>query len=117
MQKVLQNLIVASITQSYRIEIVAHHELVEDIGTEHHGLRNLHGGILILVELRMALDDIVQECKTSTLSAQGAFSDTGKVGILVKLHAVENSHYTDVFHVTILHDGIEDNLSMSIYIL
>ena len=49
----------------------------------------------------------------------GGFSrdDAGKVGILVKLHAVENSHYTDVFHVTILHDGIEDNLSVSIHIL
>ena len=32
--------------------------------------------------------------------------DAGKVGILVKLHAVENSHYTDVFHVTILTRGL-----------
>ena len=117
MQEVLQNLIVASITQSYRIEIVAHHKFIKDICTEHHGLRNLHGGILKLIELRVTLDDVVEECKTSTFSTQGAFSDTGKVGILVKLHAVENSHYTDVFHVTILHDGIEDNLSVSIYIL
>ena len=65
----------------------------------------------------MTLDDIVQESKTSTLSAQGSFTDAGKVGILVKLHAVENSHDTDVFHVTILHDGIEDNLSVRINIL
>ena len=60
-EEVLQDFIIAGIAQSYRIEIVAHHELVKDIGTEHHGLRNLHGGILILVELRMALDDVVEE--------------------------------------------------------
>ena len=70
MQEVLQYLIIAGIAQRYRIEIVAHHEFIEDIGTEHHGFRYLHGGILILIELRMALDDVVQECKTSTLSAQ-----------------------------------------------
>ncbi len=78
MQEVPQDLIVAGIAQSYRIEIVAHHELVEDIGTEHHGLRNLHGGILILVELRMALDDVVEEAKTSALSAQRSLADAGK---------------------------------------
>ena len=61
MEEVLQDFIIAGIAQGYRIEIVAHHELVEDIGTEHHGLRNLHGGILILVELGMALDDVVEE--------------------------------------------------------
>ena len=35
MQEVLQNLIVASITQSYRIEIVAHHKFIKNICTEH----------------------------------------------------------------------------------
>ena len=70
MQEVLQYLIIAGIAQRYRIEIVAHHEFIEDIGTEHHGFRYLHGGILILIELRMALDDIVEEGKTSTLSTQ-----------------------------------------------
>ena len=70
MEEVLQDFIIAGIAQGYRIEIVAHHELVEDIGTEHHGLRNLHGGILILVELGMALDDVVEEGKSPALSAQ-----------------------------------------------
>ena len=35
MQEVLQYLIIASITQSYRIEIVTHHEFIKDICTEH----------------------------------------------------------------------------------
>ena len=65
----------------------------------------------------MTLDDIVQESKAPTLSAQGSFTDAGKVGILVKLHAVENSHNTEVLHMTILYDGIEDNLSVRINIL
>ena len=46
MEEVLQDFIIAGIAQGYRIEIVAHHELVEDIGTEHHGLRNLHLGVV-----------------------------------------------------------------------
>ena len=117
MKKVLQNLIIAGIAQGYRIEIVALHKLIEDVGTQDDRLRNLHRGIVILIELRMTLDDIVEECQASALSAQGTFSDTGKVGILVKLHSVEDCHDTQVLHVTILYDGIEDNLSVGIHIL
>ena len=117
MQEVLQNLIVASITQSYRIKIVAHHEFVEDIGTEHHSFRNLHGGILILVELRMALDDVVEEGKSPALSAQRSFADAGKMGILIELHTVEHGNHAQVLHVTVLHDGIEDDLPVGIHIL
>ncbi len=90
---------------------------VEDIGTEHHGLRNLNGGILILVELRMALDDVVEEGKSPALSAQGSLADAGKVGILIELHSIEHGYHTQVLHVTILHDGIEDDLSVGIHIL
>ncbi len=116
-KEMLQNLVVARITEGYRIEIVALHEVIKDVGTEHHGLRNLHRGILILIELRMALDDIVEESQAPTLAAQRAFADTGKVGVLIKLHAVEDCHNAQVLHVTILHDGIKDNLAMGIHIL
>lgn len=67
MQEVLQYLFIAGIAQRYRIKVVIHHECIKDVGTEHHRLRNLHGGILILVELRMTLDDIVEESKALPL--------------------------------------------------
>ena len=117
MQEVLQYLIIAGIAQRYRIEIVAHHEFIEDIGTEHHGFRYLHGGILILIELRMALNDIVEKGKSSTLSAQGSLANAGKVSILIELHSIEHSYHTQVLHVAVLHDGIKDNLPVGIHIL
>ena len=117
MQKMLQYLIIAGIAQRYRIEIVAHHKFIEDIGTEHHGFRNLHGGILILIELQMALNDIVEKGKSSTLSAQGSLANAGKVGIFIELHSIKHCNNTQVLHVAILHNGIKDNLPVGIHIL
>ena len=117
MQEVLQYLFIAGIAQRYRIKVVIHHECIKDVGTEHHRLRNLHGGILILVELRMTLDDIVEESKAPTLTTQGSFSNAGKVGILIKLHSIKHGYHTQILHMTILHNRIKDNLSVSIYIL
>ena len=65
----------------------------------------------------MALDDIVEESQTSTLSTQGAFTDTGKVGILIELHSIKDCHDSKIFHMTILHNGIKDNLTVGIHIL
>ena len=65
----------------------------------------------------MALDDIVEEGKTSTLSAQGSLANAGKMSILIELHSIEHSHHTQVLHVAVLHDGIKDNLPVGIHIL
>ena len=116
-EEMSQDFVIACIAQSYGIEIVALHECIEDIGTKDNCLRNLNRGIVVLIELRMALDDIVEKCQTSALASQGALTYTGEVGILVELHTVEDSYHTDILHVTILHDGIEDDLSVSIHIL
>ena len=116
-EEMSQDFVIACIAQSYGIEIVALHERIEDIGTKDNCLRNLNRGIVVLIELRMALDDIVEKCQTSALASQGALTYTGEVGILVELHTVEDSYHTDILHVTILHDGIEDDLSVSIHIL
>ena len=39
------------------------------------------------------------------------------MGITVELQTVEDSHDADVLHAAVLHDGIEDNLSVGIDIL
>ena len=65
----------------------------------------------------MRLDDVVKECQAAPFAAEGAVTDTRKMSITVKLAAVEDCHDTDIFHVSVLHDGIEDDLPVSIYIL
>ena len=66
---------------------------------------------------KMALDDVVEEGKSPALSAQRSFADAGKMGILIELHTVEHGNHTQVLHVTVLHDGIEDDLPVGIHIL
>ena len=70
-----------------------------------------------LVELRMRLHDMVQKGQAPALSAQGAFTYAGEMGILVELHAVEHGHHANVLHVAVLHDGIKNNLPMRIHVL
>ena len=113
----LQDFLVGGVAQGYLPQVVVVHELVEEVGTEHDGLRNLNGGILKLVQFRMTLDDVVQECQTTAFSSQRTFANTGEVGIAVELQTVEDGHHTDVLHATVLDDGIKDNLTVGIDIL
>ena len=39
------------------------------------------------------------------------------MGILIELHTVEHGNHSQVLHVTVLHDGIEDDLPVGIHIL
>ena len=65
----------------------------------------------------MALNDIVEKGKSSTLSAQGSLANAGKVGIFIELHSIKHCNNTEVLHVAILHNGIKDNLPVGIHIL
>ena len=113
----LKDNLIGGIAQGYAPQVVIVHETVEEVGTEHHRLRNLHGSILKLVQLMMTLDDIIEECQATTFAAQRALADAGEVGIAVELQSVEHSYHADVLHPSVLHNGIEDNLSVSIHIL
>ena len=65
----LQYLLVAGIAQCDRVEVVLLHELIEEVGTQHHRLRYRHLGLLKLVELGVTLDDVVEECQTTAFTA------------------------------------------------
>ena len=65
----LQDDLVGSIAQGNRPQVVLVHELIEEVGAEYHRLRNLYGGIFKLVQFRMSLDDIVEECQATALAA------------------------------------------------
>ena len=65
----------------------------------------------------MALDDVVEESQATALTTQRTVADAGEVGKTVELQTVEHGHDTNILHPTILHDGIEDNLTMGIQVL
>ena len=117
LQKVLKDNFVRRITEGDAIEIVLLHELVKDIGAEHHGLGNLYGSPTETVEVGVRLDDVVEESQATSLAAERTIADTREMGIAVELATIEDSHHAKVFHVAILHDGVEDDLAVSIHIL
>ena len=116
-EEVLQDFLVGGIAQGYGVEVVLLHKFVEEVGTEHDGLRYRHLGTLVLVQLGVALDDAVEEGQAAALAAERAFADAGEVGIAVELQAVEDGHHADVLHAAVLHDGVEDNLAVGVNVL
>ena len=113
----LQYLLVGRIAEGNTPKVIIIHELIEEVGTKHHGFRNLHGGILKLIQFGMTLDDVVKKSQSAPLAAQRAVANAGKVSITVEFQAVEDSHHANVLHVAVLHDGIEDNLTVGIQVL
>ena len=112
-QEVAQYLFVGGVAERYLVQIVLLHKLVEDVRTQHHCLRNLNRHAGERTEVGVHLYDIVKESQTSALSSERSVADAGEVRVRVKLHTVEHSHHADVLHVAILHDGVEDNLTVS----
>ena len=69
------------------------------------------------MQFLMCLDDIIEESETTTLSSERTLTDAGEMAIGIEFQTVEDCHRTDILHVTILHDGVEDNLAMGIDVL
>ena len=65
----------------------------------------------------MPFDDIVQKGQAAPFAAQRAFAYARKVGILVVAVTVEHCHNALIFHLPILHDGVEDDVPVHVYIL
>ena len=117
LEEVAQYLFVRGITQGNGIELVLLHKLIEEVGTQHHGAGNTHTDALKTIELRMALDDIVEECQSAALASERPFANACKMAVRVELATVEHCHHADVLHAAILHNGIKDNLSVLVHIL
>ena len=65
----------------------------------------------------MTLYHAVKESQAAPLAAKRAFANAGEMGVGIKLQTVKHSHYANVLHVTILHNGIEDDLTVSLNVL
>ena len=113
----LQNFLIGRVAQGNRIEVVFLHELVENVGTEHHRLRNLHAHAGKSVKVGMPFYNAVEKGQSASFSAERTVADTRKMGIFVETASVEHSHDSEIFHVAILHNRVENNLSRRIDIL
>ena len=112
-----QNILVGSVAQGNLIQIVALHELIENIGTENHSLRNGNLSIIETLELLVAYNHIVDERQATSLSAQRTVADARKVRETVETVALELGNNSPVSHLAVFNDGIVDNLTMRIHIL
>ena len=116
-EEVPQDRLIGGIAQRYLVEVVTLHEFIEDIRTQDDRLGDAHLDILKLVELGVTLDDIIQERQSSALSSQRTVTDTGEMTVGVELIPAEKGYHTDILHPSVLHDGVEDNLTVGIHIL
>ncbi|CDD51019.1 conserved domain protein [Bacteroides sp. CAG:875] len=113
----LQNHVVGGIAQGYLVQLVGVHELIEHIGTKHHGFRNHDRGVFKLVELGMTLHHVIDKGQSAPLASQRAVADAGKIGITVETVALEHGYHALVFHLAVFHDGFENNLPMCVDVL
>ena len=116
LQELLQYLLVGRVAQCNLPQVVVVHELVEEVGTQHHGLGNEHLGILVTVERLMLLDDVVEKRQSPALAAQRAVAYPRKVGVGVEAVFVEHGDNAEVLHVAVCHDGIENNLAVLLHV-
>ena len=116
MQEILQNLFVGNIREGYLIQAVGVHKLVEDVSTENNCLWYEHLHLFIFIQVRPTFDDIIQKGKTASFAAKRTLTDAGKLTVGVVTVAMENSYHALIFHTAIGYYGIEDVLTMSIYI-
>ena len=99
------------------IKIIGLHKLVEDIGTQYHCLRNCHPCIFELFKFGITLHHIINEGKATAFSSQRTVADTGKVGVTVETVTFEDGNHSLIFHLPVLHDRLEDNPAVCIYVL
>ncbi len=106
-----QDVLVITFGESHRVEVVRLHELVEEVGTEHHRLGGGDREIGVVVQLQVGLHHVADKGETSPFSSQRPLADAGEVGVLVEPFLLEDRHNTGVFHPTVLNDGGMDQLT------
>lgn len=128
MKEGVEYVAVRNLAQCQRIELVGIHELVEDIGTEHHSLRyqGPDRAVWILravftrpdtIEVFVTCKQSVEEGETTSLASERTISDTREVAVLVESLSLEDCNHTLILHTAVCHDGIEDDLTVGIDVL
>ena len=117
-EEVMEHLLVGDVIAEHNlVKLVTGHELVEDVGAEHDGLRNHHPRVVEAVEVDMAFDDVVDEGDATAFASERTLSDSREVGVLVKAVAMEHGHHALVLHLAVAHDGVEDDVTVGVDVL
>ena len=110
-------LLVGHIGERDAVEVVALHELVEYVCTQHNGLRDSHRHALKSVEVLVALYYVVEESEAAALAAERPLADACEVAERVEALTVEDSHHALVLHPAVGYDGVVYNLAVLVDIL
>ena len=65
----------------------------------------------------MATKQVVYESEAASFASQTAFSDTGKIAVLVETFTLEDCHNTLILHPSIGNNGVENDGTMCIDVL
>ena len=112
----LKNYLVVHIRQSDGIEFIHFHEFGKIIGTQHHGAGYANLGIAKILQTFVGFDHGIEKCQSAPFASHGTFTDTGKIGILVKPVTLKNGHNTAVFYSPVRNYCIKNNLTHFIHI-
>ena len=110
-KKMLQYLLIAARRQGYGIELVFLHELVENVGTQHHRAGYLHAHTFEIVEFGIFLYYAVDKRQAASLAAERPLPYAGKIAVMVEAVALEYCHHAAVLHAAIFHYGIKHGLA------
>ena len=103
-----QYLCVGGIAQCHGVEVVVGHELIEDVGAEHHSARYGDGEAVEIVELRVAFDYGVDERQAAPFAPHRPLADACEVGVMVEALFFEFGHHAAVFHAAVFHYEVEE---------
>ena len=109
--EMFENLLVGGVAERHRVELVGKHELVENIGTEHHSARNHNAQPPEVVAHGIFLYYRVDESETSAFASERTLPYTGEIGVMVEPILPEHSHHAAVFHLAVLHYEVEEKLT------
>ena len=65
----------------------------------------------------MATKQVIYESEAASFASQTAFSDTGKIAVLVETFTLEDCHNTLILHPSIGNNGVENDGTMCIDVL
>ena len=65
----------------------------------------------------MTLHDVVEKGQATPLAPQRTLSDASEVCVAVIFATIEHGDDTHILHLSVLHNGVEDNLPVGIHIL
>ena len=83
------------------------HEFIENIRAQNQGFGNAYMYISVSIQFRMAFEHDIQKSQASAFASQGAFTDAGKIGILVEASFLKFCHDALIFYPAIENNGVK----------